>query len=92
MGIFTEDTTTIEWWQGCFCLAFFKFFFGYGHGNFFGILVNRNDIALISEMKPLVRKVGTKETVEINTGAISKYKEVLTMVATAYFLQLRSTI
>ena len=39
---------------------------------------------LISEMKPLIRKIGTRETVEINTGDISKYKEVLTMVATAY--------
>lgn len=39
---------------------------------------------LISEMKPLIRKIGTKETVEINTDDISKYKKVLTMVATAY--------
>lgn len=39
---------------------------------------------LISEMKPLIRKVGTQETIEINTGDISKYKKVLTMVATAY--------
>ena len=45
MGIFTENTTAVKWWQGCFCLTFFKFFFGYGHGNFFGILVNRNDIS-----------------------------------------------
>ncbi len=35
-------------------------------------------------MKPLIRKVGTQETIEINTGDISKYKKVLTMVATAY--------
>ena len=51
-----------------------------------GQVVDKEHVSteLISEMKPLVRKVGTKETVEINTGAISKYKEVLTMVATAY--------
>ena len=39
---------------------------------------------LIQEMQPLVRKVGTAETVEINTGVVSKYKEVFTMEATAY--------
>ena len=39
---------------------------------------------LIQEMQPLIRKVGTAETVEINTGEISKYKEVFTMEATAY--------
>ena len=39
---------------------------------------------LVAEMQPLIRHVGTKETVEINTGTISKYKAVYTMVATAY--------
>lgn len=39
---------------------------------------------LITEMQPLIRHVGIKETVEINTGTISKFKEVLTMEATAY--------
>ena len=39
---------------------------------------------LISEMQPLIRHVGTKATVDINTGTISKYKAVYTMVATAY--------
>lgn len=39
---------------------------------------------LVTEMQPLIRHVGTKETVEINTGTISKYKAVYTMVATAY--------
>ena len=39
---------------------------------------------LVTEMQPLVRHVGTKETVEINTGTVSKFKEVFTMVATAY--------
>jgi 3D (Asp-Asp-Asp) domain-containing protein len=42
------------------------------------------DSQLINEMQPLIRHVGTKETVEINTGSISKYKAVYTMVATAY--------
>lgn len=41
---------------------------------------------LISEMQPLVRKVGTKETVEINisTGDVSHYQKIITMEATAY--------
>lgn len=39
---------------------------------------------LVTEMQPLIRHVGTKETVEINTGTVSKFKEVFTMVATAY--------
>ena len=30
---------------------------------------------LISEMQPMVRKVGTKATVEINTGSISHYQK-----------------
>lgn len=41
---------------------------------------------LVSEMKPLVRKVGTKvAAVEVNTnGQVSQYKAVMTMEATAY--------
>ena len=41
---------------------------------------------LISEMQPLIRKVGTKETVEINTstGDVSHYQKIITMEATAY--------
>ena len=39
---------------------------------------------LISEMQPMVRKVGTKATVEINTGSISHYQKVIAMEATAY--------
>lgn len=37
-------------------------------------------------MQPLVRKVGTKETVEINTstGDVSHYQKIITMEATAY--------
>lgn len=51
-----------------------------------GTVVGKEHIGteLIQEMKPLVRKVGTAETVEINTGVVSKYKEVFTMEATAY--------
>lgn len=40
--------------------------------------------SLVAEMQPLVRRVGTKETVTLNTGDISKYAEVFTMEATAY--------
>ena len=39
---------------------------------------------LIAEMKPLIRHVGTRETVQISDGTISRYKEVFTMEATAY--------
>lgn len=39
---------------------------------------------LITEMQPLIRHVGTKAAVEINTGTITKYSKVLTMEATAY--------
>ena len=35
-------------------------------------------------MQPMVRKVGTKATVEINTGSISHYQKVIAMEATAY--------
>lgn len=51
-----------------------------------GEVVGKEPISteLIQEMQPLVRKVGTAETVEINTGEIAKYKEVFTMEATAY--------
>ena len=51
-----------------------------------GKVIGREPVSttLVTEMQPLIRHVGTKETVEINTGAISKYKKVFTMVATAY--------
>ena len=51
-----------------------------------GQVVGKEHISttLVAEMQPLIRHVGTKETVEINTGTISKYKAVYTMVATAY--------
>lgn len=51
-----------------------------------GEVVGREHVSseLIQEMKPLVRKVGTAETVEIYTGEISRYKEIFTMEATAY--------
>ncbi|WP_301860606.1 G5 domain-containing protein [uncultured Megasphaera sp.] len=51
-----------------------------------GQVVGREHVSttLITEMKPLIRHVGTKETVEINTGTVSKFKEVFTMEATAY--------
>ena len=39
---------------------------------------------LVTEMQPLIRRVGTQETVTLNTGDVSKYKEVFTMEATAY--------
>lgn len=51
-----------------------------------GEVVGKEHISseLIQEMQPLVRKVGTAETVEINTGEITKYKGVFAMEATAY--------
>lgn len=39
---------------------------------------------LVTEMRPLIRRVGTQETVTLNTGDVSRYKEVFTMEATAY--------
>ena len=51
-----------------------------------GQVVDKENLetTLMTEMKPLIRHVGTKETVEINTGTISHYKAVYTMEATAY--------
>ena len=60
MSIFTKNTTAIEWWQGCFCLAFFKFFIGNGHGNFFRILVNRNDISCTKVLEKLAVQLQTE--------------------------------
>lgn len=37
---------------------------------------------LLTEMKPLIRHVGTKQV--INTGSLSRYKQVISMQATAY--------
>ena len=39
---------------------------------------------LVTEMQPLIRRVGTQETVKLNTGDVLKNKEVFTMEATAY--------